>query len=351
MTLLLGLVLAGLSALITQVGFLLRHRGAIEAPDVDVRHPFATVAALFRSRWWTIGYALAVVAYVCHVGALALAALSLVQAVLAGGLVVLGVVAERWFGFHLARRQWLGVFLTAAGLAALAITGEARSGQDSADYSVAAMLVFEGVLTGAGAALIVSCRSGRRKEQSGVLLGLAAGLLFTTTHVAVKALTGKIDTTVAEVLLSPYLYVAVLGGIAAFFASARSLQIGPAVPVIAVTAIAGNASAIPAGIVVFGDPVGSHTFHVVVRMVAFVLVVAAAALIPAPVRAAGLGDGAAEEPGADGGDDRRDQRDGPAEDADQGEYEADHGHRPGRTARENELVRPALAAAARGRSA
>jgi hypothetical protein len=94
------------------------------------------------------------------------------------------------------------------------------------------------------------------------MLGVAAGLLFTLTHVAVKALTGKIDTTVAAVLLSPYLYVAVLGGIAAFFASARSPQLGPAVPVIAVTAIAGNASAIPTGIVVFGDPLGSHAFEI-----------------------------------------------------------------------------------------
>jgi hypothetical protein len=122
------------------------------------------------------------------------------------------------------------------------------------------------------------------------MLGVAAGLLFTLTHVAVKALTGKIDTTVAAVLLSPYLYVAVLGGIAAFLASARSPQLGPAVPVIAVTAIAGNASAIPAGIVVFGDPLGSHAFEIAVRMVAFLLVIAAAALIPAPVRAAELDD-------------------------------------------------------------
>ena len=57
----------------------------------------------------------------------------------------------------------------------------------------------------------------------------------------------------------------------AFFASARSLQIGPAVPVIAVTAIAGNASAIPAGIVVFGDPLGSDAITVIVRVVAFLL--------------------------------------------------------------------------------
>jgi drug/metabolite transporter (DMT)-like permease len=349
-TLFLGLLLAGLSALITQVGFLLRHRGAVEAPDVDVRRPLATTAALFRQKWWTIGYALAVIAYVCHVGALALAAMSLVQAVLAGGLVVLGVVAERFFGFHLERRQWAGVVLTSLGLALLAITGEARSGQDSADYSVVAMLAFEATLVAIGVVLILWCRDERRKSQHGILLGLAAGLLFTTTHVAVKALTGKIDTTVAEVFASPYLYLAILGGIAAFFASARSLQLGPAVPVIAVTAIAGNASAIPAGIVVFGDPVGSHTLEVVVRMVAFALVIAAAALIPAPVRAA-LGDRAAEEQGADDRDDRRDERDAEAHDAERREDEAHDGHDAGRAPREHELIGPALAAPSRGRSA
>ena len=286
MTLLLGLVLAGLSALVTQVGFLLRHRGAVAAPDVELRHPLRSAVALFRSKWWTIGYALAIVAYVFHVGALTLAAMSLVQAVLAGGLVVLAVVAERFFGFQLERRQWLGLLLTSLGLAMLAVTGEARSGQESANYSIVAMLAFEAALASIGVALVVSCNRGRSKSHHGILLGLAAGLLFTTTHVAVKALSGKIDTSLAEVLLSPYLYIAIAGGVVAFFASARSLQIGPAVPVIAVTAIAGNASAIPAGIVVFGDPLGNDAVTVVVRTVAFLLVVASAALIPAPVRAA-----------------------------------------------------------------
>ena len=355
MTLFLGLVLAGVSALVTQVGFLLRHRGAVAAPDVDVRRPIATTVGLFRSKWWTIGYALAVVAYVCHVGALTLAALSLVQAVLAGGLVVLGVIAERYFGFHLERRQWAGVILTALGLAMLAITGEARSGQDSADYSIAAMLIFEAALAGLGATLILSCRSERGKDQSGILLGLAAGLLFTTTHVAVKALTGKIDTTVAEVFLSPYLYLALLGGVAAFFASARSLQLGPAVPVIAVTAIAGNASAIPAGIVVFGDPVGGGTFEIGVRMVAFALVIAAAALIPAPTRAARIGDLgadlAAEEQRADQRDDGRDERDAEADHVHDREDEADDGDEARRAPGDHELVGAALAGASRGRSA
>jgi drug/metabolite transporter (DMT)-like permease len=349
-TLFLGLVLSGLSALITQVGFLLRHRGAIAAPDVDVRRPLASAVALFRSKWWTIGYVLAVVAYACHVGALTLAAMSLVQAVLAGGLVVLAVVAERYFGFELERRQWAGVILTTAGLAMLAVTGEARSGQDSADYSIAAMLIFEAAVAGLGVALILSCRDERRSSQHGVLLGLSAGLLFTTTHVAVKALSGKIDTTLGELLLSPYLYLALAGGVAAFFASARSLQLGPAVPVIAVTAIAGNASAIPAGIVVFGDPVGGGTFEVGVRMLAFLLVIGAAVLIPAPVRLA-RADGAAEQQQADHRHDRGYERDRVAHHADDREHEADDRDGARRAPGEHELVGAPLALAARGRSA
>jgi drug/metabolite transporter (DMT)-like permease len=286
MTLAAGLLLAGLSAAVSQVGFLLRHRGAVAAPDVDMHHPLRSAIGLFRSKWWTVGYALAVVAYLLHVGALTLAALSLVQVVLAGGIVLLAVIAERFFGFELGRRQWVGVVLAAVGLGLLALTGESRSGQDSADYSVVAMVAFEAALVGAGTTLILTYRVERMRSQRGVLLGVAAGLLFTVTHVAVKALSGKADTSVVEIVATPYLPIAVAGGIAAFFASARSLQLGPAVPVIAVTSIAGNASAIPAGIVVFGDPLGTDAVAVAVRSLAFVLVVVAAALIPAPTRAA-----------------------------------------------------------------
>jgi drug/metabolite transporter (DMT)-like permease len=284
--LLVGLGIALASAAASNVGFLMRHRGAVEAADVDPRHLLHSAVDLFRSRWWALGYAVAVVAYVLHVGALALAPLSLVQAVLAGGIVLLGVFAERLFGLELGKREWFGLAVAAAGLAFLAITGgSSKDGQESADYSVAAMVAFESGLVGAGVALILWCRSPRTTERRGVLLGATAGLLFTVTHVAVKAATGKLDTSLGELASSPFLPIAIAGGVAAFFISARSLQIGPAVPVIAVTSIAGNASAIPAGIVVFGDPLGDDALMVGLRTLAFVMVTAAAATIPAPLRA------------------------------------------------------------------
>jgi drug/metabolite transporter (DMT)-like permease len=286
MTLLLGLGLAGLSAAASQAGFLFREKGANRAPKVDVRRPGRTTVALFRQKWWSIGFGLAVVAYLMHVGALGLAALSLVQAVLAGGLVLLGVFAERFFGLELNRRQWIGMGLAAGGLALLAVTGEASSGQKSADHSVVAMIAFESGLVGLGVGALLFCRVERWSPHHGVALALAAGTLYALTHVAVKALSASVDRSALDILLSPYLLVVVVGGVLAFFASARSLQLGPAVPVIAVTSIAGNALAVPAGIIVFGDPLGDDAFTVAVRLAAFLAVMAAAAFIPAPTGAA-----------------------------------------------------------------
>ena len=111
-----GLILALGSALGTNVAFLFKHRGAVLAPPIRVRHPLRSAADLFSSRWFAIGWLVAIFAWGLHVGALALAPLSIVQAVLSGGLVFLAVLAERFFGFDLGRRQWVGVIITAAGL-------------------------------------------------------------------------------------------------------------------------------------------------------------------------------------------------------------------------------------------
>src|SRR5215204_4411903 len=188
---LLGLALTLASAFTTNLGFLLRHRGAVAAPAVDVRRPLRSVAGLFRSKWWTLGYVLAAIAYALHVGGLALAPLSLVQAVLAGGLVLLGVIAERWFGFHLGRREWTGVVLASIGLAFLTLTAAGETGGSTSDYSLAAMLAWESALVGIGTLLIIMHRTQPYDSRKGILLGVAAGLLFTVSHVAVKAATGS----------------------------------------------------------------------------------------------------------------------------------------------------------------
>ena len=70
--------------------------------------------------------------------------------------------------------------------------------------------------------------------------------------------------------------------------SARSPQIGKAVLVIAITSVAANALTITAGPLVFAEPFPDEPVAAAVGVAAFALVIAAAALTPAPVAAAHL---------------------------------------------------------------
>jgi hypothetical protein len=147
------------------------------------------------------------------------------------------------------------------------------------------MIAFEAALLAIGALLITGPRMGAPDHHHGVMLGGAAGVLFGVSDVAIKALTGVHDGLLG-VVLSPWLLVAIIGSIIAFYASARGLQDGEAVPVIASTSTAANVSCILGGIIVFGDPMPADALGIVVQIFAFTMVVVAALVTPPPVRAA-----------------------------------------------------------------
>jgi drug/metabolite transporter (DMT)-like permease len=285
MTLHLGILLALLCAFATNLGFFFKHRGACETCPVDIRHPLRTACALWGSRWFAIGMGVGAGGWLLHVAAISLAPLSVVQVVLSGGVVLIAVMADRLFGFEVGRRQWWGLALTAVGLILLGITMPQPHGSH-ATFSLAAMIAFEGALFGMGGLLILGPRAGAPAEHHGVMLAAASGILFGVCNVAVKALTGLVGHEGVLGLASPWLLVAAAGSAAAFYASAKSLQDGDAVPVIAITGTAANISCIAGGIIVFDDPMPGTALGIAVQAVAFLLVITASALTPAPVRSA-----------------------------------------------------------------
>src|SRR4028119_1153790 len=128
MSLQLGILLALVCAVMSNLGFFLKHRGACKAKRVDMRCPLQSAKALFSSGWFAIGMLVALSAWLFHVAALALAPLSVVQVVLAGGVVLIAVMADRLFGFSVGRRQWWGLGLTGVGLVLLVMTPPSSDG-------------------------------------------------------------------------------------------------------------------------------------------------------------------------------------------------------------------------------
>ena len=280
----LGLLLSVATALTSIVGFLYKHRGAVLAPDVDFRRPIRSSLVLFKSGWYVLGIAVATASWVLHVGALALAPISLVQSIIAGGLVLLTVVADRLFGIRVSRREWIGVALAALGLAFLAATLEGAASEAHSDYDGATIAAYMGLALLAG--LVLTATAGRR-PQAGVLFGAAAGLCWGASDIAIKGASDSLDQGIA-VLTDPLVAVIIGGSAIGLLVSAKSLQVGDPVPVIAVTAVAANTVTIASGPIVFGDPLPSDPLGLAARLLAFVLVIAAAALTPAPIEAAGV---------------------------------------------------------------
>ena len=194
--------------------------------------------------------AIAAGAWILHVAALAIAPLSVVQVALSTGVVMLAVLGERLFGCHVGGRQWVGVIMTSVGLTLLVVTLPRTGGSHSA-FAVPALIAFQAGMLALGVLLIAAPKLGTPAHHHGAVLGAAAGTLFGVSDVALKALTtvgGPLD-----LLISPWLPVALLASALAFLASARGFQEGEAVPVIACTSTAANVTVITGGIVVFGD--------------------------------------------------------------------------------------------------
>ena len=275
----LGLLFALATAVTSIVGFLLKYKGADESPAVTLKEPVRSSLALFRSRWYTIGIIIATASWGLHVAALSLAPISLVQSVIAGGLVLLTVIADRVFGFTVTRREWICVALVALGLAFLAATMEGTAGSKHSDYDPGTLAVYVGTAVFVG---LLAAVLSRRTVAGGPALAVSAGLLWGASDVSIKALSDHLDQGTFG-WIHPLALVILGASLVGLAVSARSLQVGEAVSVIAVTSACANLCTIAAGPVVFGEPLPSNGFELTLRLLAFALVIGASALTPPPL--------------------------------------------------------------------
>src|SRR5205807_6737507 len=120
--------------------------------------------------------------------------------------------------------------------------------------------------------------------------------LFGVADIAIKHLVHPALSHML-VLVNPWTLTALIAMVVACYASARSLQLGPAIAVITLTSLTGNVVALLGGIIVFDDPIGHTSPQIAARIAAFCLVIVGAALLPGRLRA-GAPDSASGSPSA-----------------------------------------------------
>jgi drug/metabolite transporter (DMT)-like permease len=233
-------VLALGSTLALNWGWLQQHGAVEQLQRFELRHPVRGLLSLFRSRRWLLGCATGLAGWALYIAALALAPLSLVQGVSAGGIGLLALLVQRMRGTRLERREWVAVAVAVGGLALLAASLVGGVGQGR-DASTVAVLVW---LAGAVVAVAVLAGPLSRVLAGGAGLGLAAGTLYAAGDVATKAAVGGHWPLVLAVL-------AAHGG--AFVALMFAFQRGNALVTAGLNTLATNALPIVAGVLLFRE--------------------------------------------------------------------------------------------------
>jgi len=276
----LGLLLALVCAVVGLLGFLLKEKGAQGSPAVSLQRPIASTIALFENRWWTIGIIVAVLAWGFHVAALALAPISLVQATIAAGLVLLTPLADHLFGHRAGTREWVGVALTSAGLLMLVLTLGGAAQDAHGEFTAGALWLYVGFAVVLSLVACLAVIAGPR--WAGLGLGVSCGLLWGASDVTIKAAASMLGDKGVLVLATPEAAVIAVLSLVGLIIGARSLQLGPAVAVIAATTAAANVLTIASGAIVFGEPMPDDGVALAGRVLGFVLVIAGSVLTPAP---------------------------------------------------------------------
>jgi hypothetical protein len=265
-----GLAVAGGSTAALNWGWVAQHAAASSLPALRLTRPLRSLRTLFADRSWLAGFLAGIGGWVLYVLALRLAPLSLVQAVSAGGVGLLALLTQRASGVRLSRREWTGVAVAIAGLAALAISlwgGGAAGGA----WSRAAVAVWMGASLAAAAFLAFPAS---RLVAAGAGLGLAAGVLYAAGDVGTKA---AVAGGVALLFVVPLL---VCHGLA-FVSIQLGFQRGGALATAGTASLLTNAVPIAAGLTLFHEGLPSGALGAL-RILAFACVVLGAATLARP---------------------------------------------------------------------
>jgi multidrug transporter EmrE-like cation transporter len=255
-----GAMVAAGSALLYDLGYVLEKQALTELPPVRP-HPVSLLRTAAVSPRWQVGFAAMLAGLGLQVVALTMAPVSVVQPILAGGLVGLAAVGGSFLDERLGRRQIVALLLVLVAVVAIAMS--ARSGDQVSGTVAGGRFVALGVPVAVAGGLMAwfglrSARASRSHQVTVVSVASAAGLLYGLGAVAEKAVaTRLVSRGVLDGALSalttvyPWLFVvATASGMLVFQVG---LQRHPATMMATFTNVASSTCALIGASVVFGE--------------------------------------------------------------------------------------------------
>jgi drug/metabolite transporter (DMT)-like permease len=288
-----GIALALLATTAYNVGLILEKRALGQMPTLEIRRVMRVVVSLLTSRPWLAGFALMLTGLACQTIVLTFEPVSVVQPVLASGVVLVLVLSRLVLRERLRGNEAWCVAAIAVAVVLLALSATGTTESHHANPGSMAAVMIPSIAIG----LVVAVGSLRTRRPgavvSAVWAGAGTGLLYGVAALAIKALSGVLvrhqtaADLVASLISSPYLYV--LGGCLAIamLLFHAALQAGRASIVIPVSNVTGSTYFIIAGTWLFHEHLPASPGKLVLRLagiaLAALVVIALSRQAPEPV--------------------------------------------------------------------
>lgn len=256
---------------------------AIEARATGGEHALrpALIWQLMHRPRWLVGTLLAGLGWPLHALALVLAPVTVVQPVLAFGLVILLALGARILDEQVSGRQMLGAGAIVVGVAGLAAAAPARSG------SHAAALPLTAALAAVALVALLPYATGARMRAHGLAVSVSAGFAFAFSALATKLFADQVSSS-AKLAALAWLACAAAGAAIGTLSEMTAFQSRPATRVAPVVFVLDTVLPVLIAPLLFRETWGADGEVVATLAVSLALVAVGVAIVAASPEVGGL---------------------------------------------------------------
>ncbi|MFF4726996.1 hypothetical protein ACFY3M_16890 [Streptomyces mirabilis] len=278
-----------LANVLYSTGFVLEKRALAALPVVDIRRPARLLRLVLGSPLW-IGGSLALASgFGAQLAVYRTLPIAAAQGIFVSGLVLLVLLSARLLGEETSGRERyaLGAIL----LALLMVVLSLREGSDRVSRSAPAPLILTVCLPSLAAGLWLygaaerRARHRHRMPTTGVEYGVAVGLLYGVSSLAIKGVSSYLTTSdlagaVIDVLRSPYPYLLLFTGAFGLIMSQAALQRCRASLIVPVCTTVTSLFTAVLGTLAFGEALPHDPVRLTLRLAGTALAVSVLLVMP-----------------------------------------------------------------------
>ncbi len=271
------LSLAILASALMALGLLMMKTRSTHLPMAAGANVIGAIGAWLRDPMWIGGLGVQTAGWICYVIAVSRAPVSMVAVMGEGGIALFVVASVVVLGERASPREWAGITAIVFGM--LMLTLSLNGGETEGTFEPATLLIFTVLLTLAGLAPMAVARLNASGTAAAIFSGVAFGLGALFTKAMTLEFGGDTAALALRLVSNPYVYGVVVANIVGIVMLQNSFHSARAIIAMPLSGALSNIVPIVGGIVVFGERLPAGSTAAAMRVGAFVLTIAAGALL------------------------------------------------------------------------